>query len=536
MNKMKHVFSVVLSVAMMVAMLFVVPVQAAGNYVAQLYGKITDAGQVVNKVVIDYGDDVKVSGADKDTYTVHATNYVQIGVDKGKAYSDADRTIEKVEVAGGKVTLYMNESEGATLTWLSEGRNYLGKLDYTITQNKALKAAAVDGKELDDITGEITCDNTVIDEETAKFTSVKGSQGINYQFHEAKGADKLVVWFHGNGEGDLEAYNTQNNVAQMLANRGTVAWATDEAQNIFGGAHVVSFQVPTTWFYAQNLNYLEKVKTELEEVIKKYNINPNKVAVSGCSAGGYMTTRMLIAYPDLFSAAMINCPALDTAAIRGGETPTDEELASLKNSKTAIWLVQGKTDTSVKSEVCSQRIFKILTDGAELTTTRVEQECNSDFTTTETKDGKYKLSLYDTVDVADKVDSLGETRPCGKLEFAEDYNLDGVKETVKYNDHWSWIYTLRNNPSDASGTHIWNWAATYMKDAAPVEPEKPTTPENKPSTDKTDKTDKTDTTNKTETTTKKDPVKTGDTTTLVAYIAMFVAATFGIILVRRKRA
>ena len=56
-----------------------------------------------------------------------------------------------------------------------------------------------------------------------------------------------------------------------------------------------------------------------------------------------------------------------------------------------------------------------------------------------------------------------------------------MKETVKYSDHWSWIYTLRNNPSDASGTHIWNWAATYMKDAAPVEPEKPTTPENKPS-------------------------------------------------------
>lgn len=84
MKQMKHVFSVVVSVAMMVAMVFVVPVQAAGNYVAQLYGKVTDAGQVVNKVVIDYGDGVKVSGADKDTYTVHATNYVQIGSNNGK--------------------------------------------------------------------------------------------------------------------------------------------------------------------------------------------------------------------------------------------------------------------------------------------------------------------------------------------------------------------------------------------------------------------------------------------------------------------
>ena len=80
-----------------------------------------------------------------------------------------------------------------------------------------------------------------------------------------------------------------------------------------------------------------------------------------------------------------------------------------------------------------------------------------------------------------------------------------------------------------------------MKDATPVELEKPTTPENKPSTDKTDKTDKTDTTDTTDTTnktdiTKKDPVKTGDTTTFVAYIAMLVVAAFGIILTRRKRA
>lgn len=36
--------------------------------------------------------------------------------------------------------------------------------------------------------------------------------------------DSLIVWFHGNGEGDYNG--SQNNVAQLLANRGTVAWAT----------------------------------------------------------------------------------------------------------------------------------------------------------------------------------------------------------------------------------------------------------------------------------------------------------------------
>ena len=107
-----------------------------------------------------------------------------------------------------------------------------------------------------------------------------------------------------------------------------------------------------------------------------------------------MTTRMLIKYPNLFKAAMINCPALDVATKRGGETPTDEELASLKNSPTAIWLVQGATDGTVNTEDCSKRIFKALTDGQEVVESRHEQELDSDFTTTEQNDGKYKILLY----------------------------------------------------------------------------------------------------------------------------------------------
>ena len=34
----------------------------------------------------------------------------------------------------------------------------------------------------------------------------------------------------------------------------------------------------------------------------------------------------------------------------------------------------------------------------------------------------------------------------------------GELEEVMYNDHWSWIYTLRNNPEAADGTHIWERA------------------------------------------------------------------------------
>lgn len=432
-----------------------VSAEEADTYACQLYATVTDAGQVVDQMVIDFGDAQKVTGVDTDTFTVHAvasTAAFREGTDvESPSDYEIDRTIVKVETDGQKVIVYFDQSQGGTLCYTSAARNYPADLTYTITQNKPVTLTAADGTVLnEEYTAEYTCDNTVIDDETAKFESVIVENGINYQFYDAgEGTDKLVVWFHGNGEGDLLGSN--NNVAQMLANRGTVAWASDEFQEILGGAYVMSFQAPDTWYYAQNDGLLELAADEINDVVEKYNIDPEKILVSGCSAGGYMTTRMIIAYPDLFAAAMINCPAYSVADDRGGETPTDEELASIKDSDTAIWLVQGATDGVVDTEECSKRLFNILTEGQDVTETRIEQEFeqNSDITTYETADGKYKLSLYDTTEE-------------GKLRFAEDYNQDGELTEVQYSNHWSWIYTLNNNPQAADGTHIVNWAAGFV--------------------------------------------------------------------------
>ena len=266
-----------------------------------------------------------------------------------------------------------------------------------------------------------------------------------------------------NGEGDFPTKDTNNNIAQILANRGGVAWVSKEAQAVFGDASVMAFQAPNMWYFAVKDGLLEPCYNEIQKVIADNGITPDEVYVSGCSAGGFMTTRMIIAYPDLFKAAMINCPALDAANARS-ETddacPTDEELASLKDAKTAIWLVQGETDSSVDPELCSKRIWAIITDGAEVSEQEFEgsEGIASGFTTYETADGHYKLSLYKTEDLAEVEGISGEKRQGGKIKCAEDYNMDGEFEEVKYNDHWSWVYTLRNNPEAADGTHIWEWA------------------------------------------------------------------------------
>ncbi len=139
------------------------------------------------------------------------------------------------------------------------------------------------------------------------------------------------------------------------------------------------------------------------------------------------------------------------ASDRGGETPTDEELTAIKNSNIPIWLVQGATDSSVATDKCSKRLFNILTQGVPVIQTTVRQDLwqNSDFTTSETADGKYKLSLYDTTED-------------NKLRFAEDYDQDGIMTEVQYSNHWSCIYSLKNDPRAIDGTHIINWAAELL--------------------------------------------------------------------------
>lgn len=429
--------------------------ESGDTYGCQLYGTVTDAGQVVSEMVIDFGDSKKVTNVENDTFTVHATASVKEFLEGTDLESygdyDIDRKIVKTETDGQKVILYFDQSEGATLAYTSGSRNYPADLTYTIIQNKPVTLTAADGTMLEEeYTAEYTCDNTVEDEETAKFESVLVDGGINYQFYNAgEGADKLVIWFHGNGEGDL--LESRNNVAQILGNRGGVAWASDEFQEILGKAHVMAFQAPDTWYYAQRDGLLEKAADEIKEVVEKYKVDPGKVLVAGCSAGGYMTSRMLIAHPELIAAAVINCPAYDVASDRGGETPTDEELKAIKDSGVPVWLVQGETDSVVATEECSKRLFAILTEGQEVTETAVKQEMeqDSDFTTYETADGKYKLSLY-------------ETTEDDKLRFAEDYDRDGEMTEVLYSNHWSWIYTLKNNPQAADGTHIVDWAAGFV--------------------------------------------------------------------------
>ena len=436
------------------------------SYPVEIGAYVTDAGQCIDRMIIRYGDD-SISGLSKDTFEVHMTSTMNYGAGKGKPYpfyaGSKPLEVVKTKTDKGTVTVYFNQAQTSTLTWLNEGRNYPALLSFNIEQKKELIRTTKDGRELPFI-GTYTCEASswkdLTDDEISRFEGRKDA--VNYQFH--KGTNhKLIVFFHGNGEGDFPVKATGNNIVQILANRGGTAWVS-QAQEVFGDASVMCFQAPNMWYFAVKDKLLEPCRNEILQVIREEEIDPDEVYLAGVSAGGFMSVRMIIAYPDLFKSAMITCPALDAANVRSGSkdaVPTDEELAKLKEAKTRIWLVQGETDSAVDPEECAKRIWKILTEGEDVRKTHFTgyKGIASGFTTYETKDNRYKLSLYETTDLTLVTGLSGQVREGGKLKFAEDYDRDGVYTEMKYNDHWSWIYTLRNNPEAADGTHIWQWAA-----------------------------------------------------------------------------
>ena len=56
-----------------------------------------------------------------------------------------------------------------------------------------------------------------------------------------------------------------NNLSQLKANRGAVALASDEAQNIFNGAYVLAPQTPHEW--SENIDDATKLINNIIKII-----------------------------------------------------------------------------------------------------------------------------------------------------------------------------------------------------------------------------------------------------------------------------
>ncbi len=380
-----------------------------------LNAKIFDYGQNIVSIEINTkgkGKNIQNKQIAKDTFKVFAKG--TLPKDTGIVLDDKTKSLGTFEVEREIENIYVNDKGnivinlkygkdvvGAnTLSYITGdvSRNVLMDLEYRVEQKKEIKGYK---------TG-FYKQGKIVDEEADKFVAAKSKSGVNYQYFKPVNKDDgkkhpLIIWFHGNGEGGYKDY--RNNVSQKLANRGAVAFAEDKTQKIFGGAYVVAPQADDTWYNNYSKGYIKSVKAMIDEFVSENNIDKNRIYIFGASAGGYMSFRMMIEYPDYFAAFSTSAAALDKAATSGGVATTAQDLMKIRNKP--LWMVHAQNDPTISYENTSKRVYDVLSKYGAI------------------------LSSYPNV-------KIGET---------------------EYNGHWSWIYSLRNMPVNDKGEHLFEWMA-----------------------------------------------------------------------------
>ena len=380
-----------------------------------LNAKVFDYGQNIVSIEIDtkgQGENIPNKQIDKDTFKVFAKG--TLPKDAGIVLDDKTKSLGTFEVEREIENIYVNDKgnivinlkygkdvAGAnTLSYVTGdvSRNVLMDLEYRVEQKKEIKGYK---------TG-FYRQGKIVDEEADKFVAAKSKSGVNYQYFKPVNKDDgkkhpLIIWFHGNGEGGYKDY--RNNVSQKLANRGAVAFAEDKTQKIFGGAYVVAPQADDTWYNNYTKGYIKSVKAMIDEFASENNVDKNRIYIFGASAGGYMSFRMMIEYPDYFAAFSTSAAALDKAATSGGVATTTQDLMKIRNKP--LWMVHAQNDPTISYENTSKRVYDVLSKYGAI------------------------LSSYPNV-------KIGET---------------------EYNGHWSWIYSLRNMPVNDKGEHLFEWMA-----------------------------------------------------------------------------
>ena len=179
------------------------------------------------------------------------------------------------------------------------------------------------------------------DFEARLFTGASGTEMPYRLFipddYSTSASYPIVMYLHGGaGAGN-------DNLKQITGGNknGTHIWITVENQKKYP-CFVVAPQLLrfNRWNDPDSLRlsvYAQLAIELLEELLKEYNIDPDRVYLTGQSRGGYGTWDIIVKRPDLFAAAIPLC---------GGGNPRAVELIR----HLPIWAFHGAKDTTVPVE------------------------------------------------------------------------------------------------------------------------------------------------------------------------------------------
>lgn len=393
-----------------------------------------DWGCGTDKVIIslDYVVDAVAAEDFVVTETKNMTNWGQNpNVDFGAAYEGTvDRTVTKAylcDETGAEVTeasqyvaleLFVDPNTGSPFIYsLASGLNAWCDpyyLTITLAEGAAITSA---GTEVASFTVDTTpaATTTAADMfEEKDWTATDGTK-YSYATYTKEGAKTLFVWLHGMGEGGTDTSIT------LLANKVT-ALAGEEFQNTVGGAHILVPQCETFWMNegtdSPAMTGASIYTASLTELIDTYKTEcgAEKVVISGCSNGGYMTMVMAMVNGNKYDAYVPICEAVLDAEI------DETELATLK--ELPIYFIHAENDTTVDPLTTSVPTYNRLKEA-----------------------GAGNVHTFTPANVEDT---------SGQYKDADGSPYD-------YAGHWSWVYFDNNDTTcDECGETAWDWIASVV--------------------------------------------------------------------------
>lgn len=279
--------------------------------------------------------------------------------------------------------------------------------------------------EAGDVAVDGACTGMLTDLDVFAKSAYTAADGTVYQtalYSPEQGADTLVVWLHGMGEGGSD-------ILLPIINADVSALIAEPFQSLFGGAHILVPQCPLYWMDndGQGGSYVNgAIQTDgtsyytesLHELIAAYKeqVGAKHVIIAGCSNGGYMTMVMAINYGDEYQAYVPVCEAMADSMI------SDEQIEAL--AKTPLFFIYAKNDPVVVPAECEEpTIARLQAAGAQ------------------------DLHVFAPDDVHDTTGRfVGE---------------DG--QPMQSFGHASWQYFFNNDAVDENGVNCWAWMAEHAK-------------------------------------------------------------------------
>nr|WP_231556615.1 prolyl oligopeptidase family serine peptidase [Thermotoga sp. 2812B] len=240
------------------------------------------------------------------------------------------------------------------------------KLDYIVSQLVPI----FDGNEVEPFTSKQTSEKHLIINDFLAFTFKDLETGVEIPYRlfvlkdlNPDGKYPLVVFLHGAGERGTDNY------LQVAGNRGAVVWAQPRYQ-VVHQCSVLAPQCPlnSSWFtlFTDKANPFnpEKLLLAVIKIIRKlldeYNIDENRIYITGLSMGGYGTWGTIMNFPDLLAAAIPICG--------GGDVSKVERIKDIP-----IWVFHAEDDPVVPVENSQVLVKKLAEIGGKVRYTEYEK-------------------------------------------------------------------------------------------------------------------------------------------------------------------